>query len=94
MSCFEYIWRNKWLTAQAQTIDDMIDGLQAAADELRAMKAEGVCLRDTQCVSDDFAFLVTTDPKVAEKFGFEEEDLEDEDESGEEEPFEQEEENR
>ena len=30
---YEYVWRNKWLTSGAKTIDDMIDGLQGAADE-------------------------------------------------------------
>src|SRR5438105_4276226 len=78
---YEYTWRNKWLTAEAKTIDDMIDGLQAAADELRAMKVKGVTLLDTPGTQDDYAFLVTNDPAVAKEFGFEppdDDDLDDE----------------
>jgi hypothetical protein len=39
---YELTWRNKWLTSDASSIDDMIQSLQDAADELRAMKARGV----------------------------------------------------
>jgi hypothetical protein len=68
-------WRNKWLTANATTIDDMIEALEAAAAELRAMRDAGVRLEGG--AEDDFAHLVTTDPAVAEKYGFEEDEVED-----------------
>ncbi len=71
-------WRNKWLTADAETIDDMIAGLESAAAMLREMRDAGVVLEGG--AEDDYARLVTTDPAVAEKYGFEpEEEYEDED---------------
>src|SRR4051794_33765273 len=52
---YEYLWRNKWLTASAVTIDDMINSLQQAANELQAMKAKGVTLRQGDSTEDDYA---------------------------------------
>ena len=72
MAEYDSLWRNKWLTAGAKTMDDMIDALQEAADLLRAMKAAGVVLRDDGAIADDYARLVTNDPGVAKTFGFEE----------------------
>jgi hypothetical protein len=81
---YEYTWRNKWLTAEAKTIDDMIASLRAAADELEAMKKRGVTLEGSG-TADDYAMLVTDDPDVAREFGFEEPpDLEEDDEDDEE----------
>jgi hypothetical protein len=77
---YEYSWRNKWLTAKATSIDDMIGSLQTAADELRKMKARGVTLDEGSSVGDDYATLITDDPSVAEEFGFDEPDADDEDE--------------
>ena len=37
------LWRNKWLTAEAESLEDMIAGLQSAADTF-AMLADGVTL--------------------------------------------------
>jgi len=77
-------WRNKWLTAEAKSIDDMISMLRAAADYLDQMRKDGVFLDDDGGVGDDYAHLVTTDPKVAEKYGLVDESkywgIEDEDE--------------
>ena len=42
------LWRNKWLTAQARTIDDMIQALGSAAAELKAMRDAGVRARSGQ----------------------------------------------
>ncbi len=81
---YETLWRNKWLTSKAKTIDEMIDSLRAAADQLDGMRKAGVTLEVDSGVSDDYARLVTTDPEVAKKFGMEEEreylDEEDDDE--------------
>jgi hypothetical protein len=74
------IWRNKWLTAGAASIDDMIDAHQAAADELRELKALGVTLDAASDVVGDYAVLVTTDKTVADSLGFDDEDDEDEEE--------------
>lgn len=67
-------WRNKWLTAEAKTIEDMIDTLRSAADELERMKQDGVSLDPEGATSDDYAHLITTDLVVAKKYGFEAED--------------------
>jgi hypothetical protein len=67
---FERTWRNKYLTTDATTIDDMIHGLQEAVEELRTMKAAGVTLVNDGGTEDDQALLVTEDPKVARRFGF------------------------
>jgi hypothetical protein len=63
-------WRSKWLTADAKSIDDMIKLLKSAADHLEQMKRDGVFLEEAGGIGDDYANLVTTDPKVAEKYGF------------------------
>jgi hypothetical protein len=67
------LWRNKWLTARAQTIDDMIQALGNAAEELKAMRDDGVILDTEGGTADDYAHLVTTDRVIAEKYGMEDE---------------------
>ncbi|MGH7139582.1 MAG: hypothetical protein ACREHD_27900, partial [Pirellulales bacterium] len=63
------LWRNKWLTADAETIEDMIRSLRAAAAELEAMRNDGVTLdAELGGVGDDYAHLVTTDPDVAKRY--------------------------
>lgn len=62
-------WRNKWLTAEAKTIEDMIGLLRAGADHLDQMRRDGVVLEDETGIGDDYAHLVTNDPKIAEKYG-------------------------
>lgn len=61
------LWRNKWLTAEAKTIDEMIVLLKEAADKLEAMRRDGVVLEEGG-ITDDYAHLVTTDPDVAKKY--------------------------
>lgn len=75
------LWRNKWLTAEAKSLEDMVEGLKSAADTLRSMLGDGVTLDLTAGTSDDYAYLVTTDPVVAKKYDMhdEEEFLEDDD---------------
>ncbi len=70
---YSYWWRNKWLTADAQTIDDVINLLEAAAATLREMRDAGITLDPEGNTQDDYARLITSDPAVAEKFGFEDE---------------------
>ena len=75
---YELYWRNKWLTARATTIDEMMDGLRDALDELEAMKEHGVVLDyHGGAVEADCARLVTTDKKVAKRFGFDKVDQDD-----------------
>jgi hypothetical protein len=69
---FEFVWRNKWLTADAHSLADMADKLDAAANQLREMHRAGVTLANGDDIADDYAYLVTADPVVAERFGFHE----------------------
>lgn len=62
------LWRNKFLTTDAQSIDDMIDTLRAAAETLASMHADGVVLEPNGGVADDYGYLVTTDPDVPKKY--------------------------
>lgn len=68
------LWRNKWLTAEAESLEDMIEGLQSAADTLRSMLADGVTLAPKGGTSDDYAYLVTTDPVIARKYDMHDEE--------------------
>jgi len=65
---FLTLWRNKFLTIDAHSIDEMIDTLGDAAETLRAMRDAGVMLDPGGGTADDYAYLVTTDPDVARKF--------------------------
>ena len=65
---FMTLWRNKWLTADVKSIDEMIAALRQAADALEAMRLDGVVLEDDGGVVDDYAHLVTTDPEAAKKY--------------------------
>jgi hypothetical protein len=67
---YETLWRNKFLTVHAATIDDMIDTLSGAVAQLREYRDAGVVLG--YGAENDYATLITADPSVAERFGFEE----------------------
>lgn len=77
-------WRNKWLTADAKSIPEMADMLESASKLLREMHDAGIKLENDD-IQDDYAYLVTEDPDVAEKFDLHldeyEEDEEEEDEN-------------
>lgn len=62
------LWRNKFLTLEAKSLDDMIKALHVAASTLEAMRADGVALDPEGGTADDYACLVTTDPEVARKY--------------------------
>lgn len=71
MTEYSLIHRNKWITADATSLPEMVLVLESAADELRAMWSTGtVHLADDGTVADDYARLVTDDPEVAARFGF------------------------
>jgi len=67
------LWRNKFLTVAAKSIEEMIDILSGAADELREMKRDGVTLDPDGGTGDDYAYLMTTDPDIAKKYDMHEE---------------------
>jgi hypothetical protein len=64
---FLRLWPIDASTAGAQTLDELIDKLSPAADELRTMKADGVFLEPDG--GRAFARLITIDPIVAAKYG-------------------------
>jgi len=68
-------WRNKFLTTDATSIDDMADKLERAAKTLREMSADGVVLDDPDTVGDDYADLMTTNRRVARKYRMRKETL-------------------
>lgn len=70
---FMTLWRNKFLTLEAKTIEEMITSLQVAAATLQAMREDGVVLESPGGTADDYAYLVTTDPAVAKKYDMHEE---------------------
>jgi hypothetical protein len=76
---YEFTWRNKFLTTEVKTIGEMAQTLEGAAQQLRDMEQDGVTLDPDSDMADDYAMLVTDDPEVAHKYGFEEE-VEEEDE--------------
>lgn len=67
------LWRNKFPTTDATSLDEMIAILQDAARTLEAMRADGVTLDPEGGTGGDYAYLITTDPKVAKKYGMEDE---------------------
>jgi hypothetical protein len=68
------VWRNKLLTSDVASIDELIADLQRAVTELQAMRNDGVILDPRSGTADEYAYLVTTDPEIASKYGMEEED--------------------
>ena len=69
---YEYIWRNKWLTSDAKTIEEMALILKSAATKLEQMSKDGIKLDlETSNGGDDYHYLCTEDPAIAEKYGFE-----------------------
>ncbi|MEO6787829.1 MAG: hypothetical protein ABI318_17030, partial [Chthoniobacteraceae bacterium] len=70
---FLRLWRNKFLTVEAKSLGEMVAGLSEAAATLSAMMEDGVTLETPGGTSDDYAYLVTTDPAIARKYDMHEE---------------------
>lgn len=66
---YSTVWRNKWLTSEAQSLDDMIENLKEAISDLEDMKQAGV-EANFEGAADDYVYLTTYDRKLAKKFGF------------------------
>jgi hypothetical protein len=73
MKRFVSIWRNKFLTLEATSLEEMITSLERAAGTLRAMLADGVRLDPQGGISEDYAYLVTADPEIAKKYAMHDE---------------------
>lgn len=65
---FLRLWRNKFLTVDAQSLDEMVAILRDAVATLQEMQADGVVLETPGGTADDYAYLVTTDPVIAKKY--------------------------
>jgi hypothetical protein len=65
---FVRLWRNKFLTTDAKSLDEMIEILKNAASLLSAMRADGVTLDPAGGHAADYAYLVTSNPDVAKKY--------------------------
>jgi hypothetical protein len=75
---FETLWRNKWITANAKTIDDFITTFESLADMFKEWKEAGIKLETDSGIEDDYATFLTKDPVVASKYNFDLRDEEDE----------------
>ena len=74
---FIRIWRSKFLTTNAKTLEDMANLLENAVKELDDMQETGEIKLEGE-PGDDYFLLTTTNPDVARDFGFtEDEDQED-----------------
>jgi hypothetical protein len=62
---------DRLLKIEAGTLEDIITSLREAAERLAEMRAAGVALATPHSTEDAAATLVTDDPAVAERFGFE-----------------------
>lgn len=67
------IWRNKFLTTEAQSLEEMIISLEGATHTLKEMLKDGVVLDPEGGTGDDYAYLVTTNPEIAKKYDMEDE---------------------
>jgi hypothetical protein len=70
---FVRLWPSNVQTLEARSIEEMIKGLESAAEELRRMKAAGVTLEPASGTASGYAHLVTSDPAIAEKYNLHEE---------------------
>ena len=68
---YETTWRNKWLTAHAESLDEMIQALRDAATRLEQMRNDGV-EADFGSAPDDYISLSTTNAALAQKYGLDE----------------------
>lgn len=67
---YEYLWRTKFFTPEASSIDEVIALLREAATRLEAMRAHGVQLDPRGGTGGDYATLFTYDPDIAKKYDF------------------------
>lgn len=65
------IWRTKVVTRDANSLDDLIGMHESSAEQLKAMQRDGLYLDPSAGITD--AYLVTTDPDTAKKYGMHDE---------------------
>lgn len=64
------IWRNKWVTSHAKSIDGFINTFETLVDKFRNWKRWGIQLLDNGGAQDDYATFITNDMDIAIKAGF------------------------
>lgn len=74
MARFLCTWRNKYLAVDAETFDQFIDAIEGALNKLKTWRDEGIVFT-TNGVVYDYAEFMTSDPELAKKYGFEEEEI-------------------
>jgi hypothetical protein len=67
---YELCLRGKGIFDDREDIDGILEALKEHTEYFEALKAKGVTLR--QPTDQDYVFLLTDDPEVAEEFDFEE----------------------
>jgi hypothetical protein len=70
---FVMLWRSRWNASNAKSLDDLLETLTDAVEQLQVMKADGVALDPAGETSDGHVRLVTGNPSVAAKYGMEDE---------------------
>ena len=65
--------RNHFPVVDGESPDERIERLRSAEQELEAMKRDGVVLEPEGAAGDNYARLITTDLKIARKYGMEDE---------------------
>ena len=74
---FTYILRNKFICMDYSNIKEFRDTYKHYMDLMDKWMEDGIKILDNGGVADDYATFYTNDPKIAERYGFEEEEYED-----------------
>lgn len=72
MARYEYLWRNKWITSEAETIDDFIETYEGLLAMFKEWRDKGVLLDLESGIGDDYATFYTDNKDLADELGFEE----------------------
>lgn len=68
MPKYQMTWTNDSLTAEAESVEDMIEAHQAAIDKLKNMRSDKMEF-DCEDAINDYIVVGTNDPLLAEKYG-------------------------
>jgi hypothetical protein len=79
MARYEYLWRNKWITSKATSIDDFIRTYGDLTEMFKEWKSKGVKLDPESDVGGDYASFYVEDKTVADELEFDEMEEFDED---------------
>ena len=67
---YSLVWMSKYLTAGSRSLKDLAVRLEAAAAALRGMRAPGVRPDPDGDTDNGFPLPTTDDSQIAERFGF------------------------